>query len=86
MLTVTAPWAAASLAPTTPAPAYLRLLATGLAQSHHWDTDRIVAYLAERPGVRDRLTGPELTALLADLTDPWLTPANPGRRPPESSW
>lgn len=36
----------------SPVGPYLKLMATGLAQSHCWSTDRIEQYLLSRPGVR----------------------------------
>ena len=39
MLTFTAPWPATEVAHTTPAPAYLAMVRTGLLQSHGTDAD-----------------------------------------------
>lgn len=49
VLTFTAPEPMRPL--NAPTPAYLQMLATGLAEAHHWDVATIARYLAERPGV-----------------------------------
>jgi hypothetical protein len=46
MLTFTAPWNAAGVGHTTPAPEYLDLLATGVAESHGWTPIDIARYLS----------------------------------------
>ncbi len=40
LLTFTAPWRAADVAPVAPSAAYLRMLAGGLAEAHRWDAER----------------------------------------------
>ncbi|HVV11906.1 histone deacetylase [Amycolatopsis sp.] len=50
VLTFTAPWSAADVVKNPPAPAYLRMLASGLAEGHGWTPERIGAYLAALPG------------------------------------
>jgi hypothetical protein len=64
MLTFTAPWSAADVDWVPPEPAYLRLLGTGLAESHGWPPDRIGEYLAGLPGARGTWTAEAVTALL----------------------
>ncbi|MFD0364262.1 histone deacetylase [Nocardia sp. GCM10030253] len=64
LLTLTAPWHCTDLPGNPPSAAYLRHLATGLADSHGWTTERIAAYLAACPGVDIGWTADSLTALL----------------------
>lgn len=61
VLTFTAPEPVRPLNP--PTPAYLRMLATGLAEAHQWDLATIAHYLAARPGVGRDAT--ELAELIA---------------------
>ncbi len=70
MLTMTAPWSAGSVEPTAPAAVYLRLLATGLAESHGWGRTRIAAYLAARPGAHGAWTTSMITDLLPGPAGP----------------
>jgi hypothetical protein len=65
MLTFTAPWSAAEVAPAAPAAAYLRTLAHGLAESHGWAPSAIGDYLASRPGAAGAWTAEAVAALLA---------------------
>jgi hypothetical protein len=51
VLTFTAPWHAADVAWTPPAPRYLGMLASGLHEAHGWGPDQITAYLGALPGV-----------------------------------
>jgi hypothetical protein len=51
LLTFTCPNALATAETTTPAAAYLRMLAAGLAEAHGWTTAQIVGYLVALPGV-----------------------------------
>ena len=51
VLTFTAPWSAGDVATTSPAAPYLAMLADGLHEAHSWPADRIVGYLAPRPGI-----------------------------------
>jgi hypothetical protein len=51
MLTFTAPWRAADMAPVAPSAAYLRMLAAGLVAGHGWDDVRAATYLADLAGV-----------------------------------
>ncbi|WP_369373845.1 histone deacetylase [Streptomyces sp. cg36] len=46
LLTFTAPWRAADVAPTVPSAPYLRHLAAGLLEAGAWDADAVCAYLA----------------------------------------
>jgi hypothetical protein len=48
LLTFTSPHGLHAVAHTVPAPAYVDMLVTGLAESHGWDTDRARAYIAAR--------------------------------------
>lgn len=50
--------------PAAPAPAYLRHVARGLVESHGLDAGDVAAYLAEKRGVREAMTEPELLSLL----------------------
>jgi hypothetical protein len=64
LLTFTAPWTAAEVTWTKPAPRYLAMLASGLREAHGWDAERIVAYLSACPGVSGRWQRADLTTLL----------------------
>ncbi|MFJ8623445.1 histone deacetylase [Kitasatospora sp. NPDC093550] len=65
LLTFTAPWGAAGADLTAPAPAYLRTLAAGLAESHAWGPWRTAGYLATRPGASGHWTPAAVAALSA---------------------
>ncbi|MGF7239391.1 MAG: histone deacetylase [Frankia sp.] len=67
MLTMTAPWSAGSVEPTAPAAIYLRMLATGLAESHGWSPARIAGYLAARPGAQGTWSVSMIADLLAEI-------------------
>lgn len=64
MLTFTAPWRAADVAWTPPAPVYLRMIAAGLREAHGWTPAETVGYLADRPGVAGHWTRPRLVDLI----------------------
>jgi hypothetical protein len=49
---------------TRPDAAYLRAIATGLAEAHGLTVDRVAAYLASRPGMTEHWTTDELRAAL----------------------
>lgn len=49
----------------SPAPAYLRHLASGLAEAHGWDVRRIAAYLAGRPGAAGNWDAETIAGLIA---------------------
>ncbi|GLY25404.1 hypothetical protein Misp04_51350 [Micromonospora sp. NBRC 101691] len=68
LLTFTAPWRAGDVPWNPPAAAYLGLLAAGLAESHGWAVDRIVDYLAARPGVAGRWEPADLAATVRHAT------------------
>lgn len=53
VVTFSAPWSVATAPLNPPAAAYLRLIAQGLRESHHWSTAQINAYLAAAPGMAD---------------------------------
>lgn len=52
VLTFTAPWSSADVAPLAPSAAYLRMLLAGLLEGQGWDVVEAARYLAERPGAR----------------------------------
>ncbi|WP_255597774.1 hypothetical protein [Micromonospora sp. RL09-050-HVF-A] len=64
MLTFTAPWRAADVAWTPPAPVYLRMIADGLREAHGWSPAETIDYLAARPGVAGHWTRHRLVALI----------------------
>ncbi|MEY9212171.1 histone deacetylase [Thermobifida halotolerans] len=64
MVTLAAPWPMASVRPVPPSAAYLRTIASGLAESHGWTAGRIASHLADRPGARGAWTPGEVAALL----------------------
>jgi len=49
---------------TRPEPAYLRAIATGLAEAHRLEADAAAAYLASRPGMAGHWTVDEVKAAL----------------------
>lgn len=67
MLTFTAPWRAAEVTWTPPAPVYLRMIAGGVRETHGWSVARTVDYLAGRPGVTGRWSRADLTGLVAEI-------------------
>ncbi|MGV9678684.1 histone deacetylase [Nocardia sp. NPDC003482] len=71
IVTFTAPWDHATADLTRPSRSYLGMIAAGLRESHGWDHDRVVDYLARLPGVRGMCTAADLDAL-AEL--PWELP------------
>lgn len=64
VLTFTAPWRRASVPGNAPAAAYLRHLASGLAESHAWSGRRIAEYLATRPGAAGHWSTEAVAGLL----------------------
>ncbi|WTW93239.1 histone deacetylase [Streptomycetaceae bacterium NBC_01309] len=50
VLTFTAPWRLGDVEPNSPAPGYLRNLASGLGEAHGWSVSEVSGYLARRPG------------------------------------
>lgn len=65
VVTFTAPWRCGDVPGNPPSPAYLRYLASGLAESHGWPPEAIAAYLATRPGADGHWTPQAVAALLA---------------------
>lgn len=66
VLTFTAPWTAADVAPLAPSTAYLAMLASGLCDAHGWTLARAADYLAGRPGAQPTWTPHTLLAALQD--------------------
>ncbi|WP_051162613.1 hypothetical protein [Nocardia brevicatena] len=66
VLTFTAPWRWRDLPGNAPAPAYLRHIATGLLDTHHWSVPETAGHLATRPGADRRWTPNTVTDLLRD--------------------
>lgn len=64
VLTFTAPWGRDDVEWAEPAAAYLRHLASGLAEAHGWSAERIAGYLAGRPGAAGRWTARTVAALI----------------------
>jgi hypothetical protein len=64
VLTFTAPWRRESVEGNPPAGVYLQHLASGLAESHGWSSDRIAGYLATRPGAKGHWSRDAVAALL----------------------
>ncbi|WP_414942816.1 histone deacetylase [Amycolatopsis sp. cmx-11-51] len=77
ILTFTAPWAAHEVAPVAPSAAYLRMLATGLCDTHGWTLGRAARYLAALPGARGTWTPRTLLAALGPHGAPATTPIDP---------
>ncbi|WPO75917.1 MULTISPECIES: histone deacetylase [unclassified Streptomyces] len=55
VLTFTAPWSMDEVEWVPPAPAYVRLLASGLLAAGGWDRETVASYLAACPGFRPPL-------------------------------
>lgn len=64
LLTCTAPRHYTGLPGNPPSPAYLRHLAAGLVESHHWSLPHVARYLATRPGAESRWTPETVAAVL----------------------
>jgi hypothetical protein len=64
VLTFTAHWSAADVAPNAPSPVYLAMIAAGLAAAHGWGPRRTADYLASRPGAAGHWTGERVEALI----------------------
>ncbi|MFH9347591.1 histone deacetylase [Kitasatospora sp. NPDC017646] len=64
VLTLTSPTGLAGADLSAPTPAYLRTLAAGLAESHHWGPWRSAGYLATRPGAAGHWRVGAVAALL----------------------
>jgi hypothetical protein len=74
VVTFTASWEHASVELNPPVDAYLRTIATGLAESHGWDAPEICDYLLSRPGSAPTWTPDALTTLVADTLSPDAPP------------
>ncbi len=70
VVTFTASWDHASAALNPPVDAYLRTIATGLAESHGWDASAICDYLLTRPGSAPAWTPDALADLVTDALSP----------------
>lgn len=79
MLTFTAPWRCGDVATTPPSPAYVRVIAAGLAEAHGWARERIGRYLAAAPGARGTWT-PD--AVVTELSRAGGAPRTARSRPP----
>lgn len=66
VVTFTAPWSATELEPNAPAPAYLRMLAGGLHESHGWAPEQILDYLHSRPGIAGAWTSRDLLLVITE--------------------
>jgi hypothetical protein len=66
LLTFTAPWRLADVAPLAPSLPYLRMLAGGLVAAHGWDIRRAAAYLAGLPGAAPTWRPEDLATQLAE--------------------
>jgi hypothetical protein len=55
VMTITSPWTMSDAQLAAPSPAYLKVMITGLRQSHGMSDDAIVAYLAAAPGCSEQL-------------------------------
>lgn len=65
VLTFSSPWDPGTVPLDKPSARYLGMLAAGLAESHGWDSARIVRYLSERPGVQGNWDIEELRTVVA---------------------
>ena len=64
MLTVSAPWTAATAELAAPTPDYLRTIGNGLAEAHGWEPDAVGSYLAAAPGAAGTWTPRQVAGLL----------------------
>ncbi|MFC7330913.1 histone deacetylase [Marinactinospora rubrisoli] len=64
ILTFTASWTQADVAPTAPSAGYLRAIGAGVRSAHGWSPARVGGYLAGRPGAAGHWTPERVTALL----------------------
>ncbi len=70
----------------SPAPAYLRHLASGLAEAHGWDVRRIAAYLAGRPGAAGTWDAETIAGLIASPAEaPGEVPAGERAEPVDTA-
>lgn len=65
VLTFTAPWRRSETTLNKPSAAYLLNFASGLRESHGWDTEQIADYLASRPGAVGAWAPAEIAGLLS---------------------
>ncbi|MFR9728842.1 histone deacetylase [Saccharopolyspora sp. MS10] len=63
VLTFTAPWSSAEVAPRAPSAPYLRVILAGLRTGQGWDLGTAAAHLAAMPGARGRWAPSEIAAL-----------------------
>jgi len=77
VVTFTASWEHASAALNPPVDAYLRTIATGLAESHGWDPPEICDYLLSRPGSAPTWTPDALADLVTDALAPVTADSRP---------
>jgi hypothetical protein len=70
VLTFTAPWGRDDVEWRPPSAAYLRHLASGLAEAHGWDSTRIAGYLSSCPGAAGWWSRQAVAALIEPLADP----------------
>ncbi|MBF6284474.1 histone deacetylase (plasmid) [Nocardia farcinica] len=64
VLTFTSPWDIDTVELRRPSARYLRMISTGLHESHKWSASRIRDYLSNRPGIQGEWHHPELTDLV----------------------
>ncbi len=64
VVTFTASWAHREVELNAPVAAYLRTIATGLAESHGWGPDEVCDYLSARPGITPAWSRETLAAAL----------------------
>ncbi|WP_076263794.1 hypothetical protein [Intrasporangium flavum] len=77
VVTFTASWEHASVELNPPVDAYLRTIATGLAESHGWDAPEICDYLLSRPGSAPTWTPDALADLVTDTLAPQAADSRP---------
>jgi hypothetical protein len=81
MLTFTAPWRAADVEWNPPSPRYLGMIASGLHEAHGWGAERLISYLAERPGIQSHWGLAALAERIAQIEFRWTAdPPEPSDR------
>ncbi|WP_280507269.1 histone deacetylase [Nocardia flavorosea] len=69
VLTFTSPWDPYTVALNKPSARYLRMVASGLHESHEWSPIQILSYLSDLPGIEGNWGGDELRLLLSETLE-----------------
>ena len=69
VVTFTASWGHESIDLNAPGAAYVRTIATGLAETHGWETSEVCDYLLDRPGVQPAWSRRTLRAAIDEVCE-----------------